>query len=444
MLKTFKLGGVHPAENKISSHQAIREIALPKRVFIPVSQHLGAPSKAIVQNGEVVKTGQLIARGESFISSHIHSPVSGKVFKVDEVIDISGYRKQAIIIDVEGDDWVETIDRSDEIKWEVLLSPKEIVDKINLMGIVGMGGATFPSHVKLMVPEGKTIDTLIINGVECEPYLTSDHRLMLERGEEVLIGAFILMKALRAERVIIGIEQNKPDAIAHLTNLCDKFPGFSVQALKVKYPQGGEKQLIKALMNREVPSGKLPFEVSCVVHNVGTAFAVYEAVQKNKPLIERVVTVTGKSLKEPSNFLVRIGTPISTLIEQAGGVPENTGKILSGGPMMGKALVSYDTPVVKGMSGIVLLPDQESVRVRVQNCIRCARCISACPMGLEPYLLAQLVAAEEYESAEKERVMDCIECGSCHYTCPSGRPLLDYIRVGKIKVGQIIRNRGKK
>ncbi len=444
MLKTFKLGGVHPAENKISSHQAIREIPLPKRVFIPVSQHLGAPSKVIVQNGEVVRTGQLIARGESFISSNIHSPVSGKVFKVDEVIDISGYRKQAVIIDVDGDEWVETIDRSDEIKWEVSLSPKEIIDRVSQMGIVGMGGATFPSHVKLMVPEGRKVDTLIINGVECEPYLTSDHRLMLERGEEVLIGAFILMKALQVEKVIIGIERNKPDAIAHISDLCKKFPGFVVQPLKVKYPQGGEKQLIKAVLNREVPSGKLPFEVSCVVHNVGTAFAVYEAVQKNKPLINRIVTVTGKSLKNPGNFLARIGTPISELIEQAGGIPENTGKILSGGPMMGKALISYDTPVVKGMSGIVLLPDNESVRVRVQNCIRCARCVGACPMGLEPYLLAQLVAAGNYEGSEKERIMDCIECGSCHYTCPSGRPLLDYIRVGKIKVGQIIRNRGKK
>jgi electron transport complex protein RnfC len=443
MLKTFKLGGVHPAENKISSQQAIREIPLPKRVFIPVSQHLGAPSKIIVQNGEVVRTGQLIARGESFISSNIHSSVSGKVFKVDEVIDISGYRKQAVIIDVEGDEWVDSVDRSSEVKWEVALSPREIIDRVSQMGIVGMGGATFPSHVKLMVPEGKQIDTLIINGVECEPYLTSDHRLMLERGEEVLIGAFILMKALKADKVIIGIEQNKPDAIAHLSDRCNKFPGFLVQPLKVKYPQGGEKQLIKAVLNREVPSGKLPFEVSCVVHNVGTALAVYEAVQKNRPLIDRVVTVTGKSLKDPSNFLARIGTPISELIEQAGGLPENTGKILSGGPMMGKALISYDTPVVKGMSGIVLLPDNESVRVRVQNCIRCARCIGACPMGLEPFLLAQLVAAENYESTEKERIMDCIECGSCHYTCPSGRPLLDYIRVGKIKVGQIIRKRGK-
>ncbi|HNS17220.1 MAG TPA: electron transport complex subunit RsxC [Bacteroidales bacterium] len=444
MLKTFKLGGVHPAENKLSASQPIREIPLPKRVFVTVSQNLGAPSRVIVQNGDRVKTGQLIAKGESFISSNIHSPVSGKVFKVDEVLDISGYRKQAILIDVEGDEWEDSIDRTDGINWEVSLSPKEIIDRISQMGIVGMGGATFPAHVKLMVPEGKKVDTLIINGVECEPYLTADHRLMLEKGKEVLMGAFILMRALKVERVIIGIEQNKSDAIAHLSDLSNKFPGFQVQGLKVKYPQGGEKQLIKALLNREVPSGKLPFEVGCVVHNVGTAFAVYEAVQKNKPLFERVVTVTGKTLKNPSNFLARIGTPISELLEQAGGFPENAGKILSGGPMMGKALISFDTPVVKGMSGIVLLPEEESVRVKVQNCIRCSRCVSVCPMGLEPYLLALRVAAEDFEGSEKDRVMDCIECGSCHYTCPSGRPLLDYIRVGKIRVGQIIRNRGKK
>lgn len=443
MLKTFKLGGVHPEENKLSAGEAIREVPLPERVFIPVSQNLGAPSKVIVKPGDAVRTGQLIAKGEAFISSNIHASVSGKVFKIDHVIDMSGYRKQAVIIDVEGDEWEETIDRRDVILRDVTALPKEIIDRVNQMGIVGMGGATFPSHVKLMVPDGKKVDVLIINGVECEPYLTSDHRLMLERGEEILIGATILMKALQVKKAIVGIEANKPDAISHLTELAGKFNGISVQALKVKYPQGGEKQLIKSLLNREVPSGKLPFEVGCVVHNVGTAFAVYEAVQKNKPLIQRVVVVTGKSLSRPGNFMARIGTPISKLLEMAGGLPENTGKIISGGPMMGKALISSETPVVKGMSGIVILPENESLRVKVRHCIRCARCVFTCPMGLEPFLLAQLVSLEDYEAAEKERVMDCIECGSCHYTCPSGRPLLDYIRVGKIKVGQIIRKRGK-
>jgi electron transport complex protein RnfC len=312
------------------------------------------------------------------------------------------------------------------------------------MGVVGLGGATFPSHVKLMVPEGKKADVLIINGVECEPYLTSDHRLMLEKGEEVLVGTSILMKGLGVNRAIIGIENNKPDAIDNMRKLAKSYQGIEICPLKVKYPQGGEKQLIKATIKREVPSGKLPIEVGAVVNNVGTAFAVYEAVQKNKPLIERVVTITGKSVTKPGNFMVRIGTPIGQLIEQAGGLPEDTGKIIGGGPMMGKALLSTETPVVKGSSGILILREADSRRVEMKACIRCGRCITVCPMGLEPVLLAQLAEQEMWDEEEKEKVMDCIECGSCHYTCPSGRPLLDYIRLGKNRVGQIIRNRGKK
>ncbi|MCK5839991.1 MAG: electron transport complex subunit RsxC [Bacteroidales bacterium] len=444
MLKTFKLGGIHPEETKLSSDQPIDVLPVPKKVFIPVSQNLGAPSKVLVGRGDIVKAGQLIAKGEAFISSNVHSSVSGTVVKIDKVIDTSGYKREAIVIDVDGDEWDNTIDRSDQIKRDCPLSSKEIIDKLKEMGIVGLGGATFPSHVKLMVPDGKKADLLIINGVECEPYLTSDHRIMMEKGEEIMIGTTILMKGLGVKKAIIGIENNKKDAIAYLTGLSEKTEGVSVQTLKVKYPQGGEKQLIKALTNREVPSGKLPIEVGCVVNNVGTALAVYEAVQKNKPLFERVVTVTGKSVTKPANFLVRVGTPISELIDQAGGLPPDTGKIISGGPMMGKALASLDTPVVKGTSGILLMTDRESKRVVVQTCIRCGNCITVCPMGLEPYLLSNLIQHEELEDAEKEGIMDCIECGSCQYTCPSGRPLLDYIRVGKNRVGQMIRNRGKK
>lgn len=444
MLKTFKLGGIHPEEIKLSSDQSIEVLPVPKKVFIPVSQNLGAPSKVLVKKGDIVKAGQLIAKGEAFISSNVHSSVSGTVMKVDKVIDTSGYKREAIVIDVDGDEWDDTIDRSEQTKRDCPLSTKEIIEKLKEMGIVGLGGATFPSHVKLMVPEGKKADLLIINGVECEPYLTSDHRIMMEKGEEIMIGTTILMKGLGVKKAIIGIENNKKDAITYLTNLSEKFEGIEVQTLKVKYPQGGEKQLIKALTNREVPSGKLPIEVGCVVNNVGTALAVYEAVQKNKPLFERVVTVTGKSVNKPANFLVRVGTPISELIDRAGGLPQDTGKIISGGPMMGKALASLDTPVVKGTSGILLMTDRESKRVVVQTCIRCGKCITVCPMGLEPYLLSNLIQHEELEDAEKEGIMDCIECGSCQYTCPSGRPLLDYIRVGKNRVGQIIRNRGKK
>ncbi len=440
-MKTFNKGGVHPPENKISAKEAIITLALPKTVTIPVSQVLGAPAVPVVEKGAKVLAGQLIAKGEAFISAHVHSSVSGTVSKIDEVLDSSGYKRKAIIIDVDGDEWMPEIDRSPSLKKEISMGRDEIIKRIHESGIVGLGGATFPSHVKLMVPPGKKAEILLINGVECEPYLTSDHRLMLEKGEELLVGITILMKALEVKRAVIGIENNKPDAIEHLTKLSKGYEGIEVCPLKVKYPQGGEKQLIKAVTRREVPSGKLPVDVNAVVHNVGTAFAVYEAVQKNKPLFERVVTVTGKKLKQPCNLLARIGTPVSMLIEQAGGLPESCGKIINGGPMMGKAVSSMEIPVVKGMSGLVVMDEKEAPRAKLYNCIRCGRCTTVCPMGLEPYLIAAASNVANFEIVEKACVMDCIECGSCHYTCPSGRPLLDEIRVGKSKVGQIIRSR---
>jgi len=442
-MKTFVMGGVHPPENKISASAAIESLPLPTKVFIPLGQNLGAPAKPLVDKGDMVKVGQLIAKGEAFIAANIHSSVSGKVVKIDDVTDQSGYKRKAIFIDVAGDDWEDSIDRSETIVRECNLSSEEIIQKVKAMGIVGLGGAAFPTHVKLMVPTGRKALCLIINGVECEPYLTSDHRMMLEKTEQIMVGITILMKALKVEKAYVGIENNKPDAIAQMRRVAAGFKGIEVHALKVKYPQGAEKQLIKALTNREVPSGKLPIEVGCVVQNVGTAFAVYEAVQKNKPLIERVVTLTGKSVQKPANYMVRIGTPVSNLVEASGGLPEDTGKAISGGPMMGKALTSLEVPVVKGTSGILIISKKETHRPKMLNCIRCARCISACPMGLEPVLLAQLSAAERWEDAEAERVMDCIECGSCHYTCPAGRPLLDYLRLGKNKIGQIIRTRAK-
>ncbi len=443
-MQTFKLGGVHPPENKLSAESVIETLAIPKQVIVPVGQQLGAPATPVVNRGDEVKVGQLIAKASGFISANIHSPVSGKVFKIDNVYDASGFRRPSIIINVEGDEWLDTIDRSDDIDAEIKLNQKEIVNKLNEMGIVGLGGATFPSYVKLMIPDGKKVDYLIINGVECEPYLTSDHRLMMEKGEEMLIGATILMKGLNTDKAMVGIENNKPDAIEHLKKLATKYKGISIHPLKVKYPQGGEKQLIKALTGREVPSGKLPLEVGCVVNNVGTAFAVYEAVQKNKPLFERVVTVTGKSIKKPSNFMVRVGTPVKDLIEAANGLPEDTGKIISGGPMMGKAVLNAGIPVVKGTSGILLMPENEAKRAEPNTCIRCGKCVSVCPMGLEPFLISKSAKLAKFDVVEKEMVMDCIECGSCSYTCPSNIPLLDYIRLGKNKVGQIIRNRNQK
>ena len=440
-MKTFKLGGIHPEENKISAQQPIEVVPIPKTVFIPVSQHLGAPAKPIVEKGDVVKTGQLIAKGEGFISANVHSSVSGTVQKVDEIVDYSGYRRLSIVIDTDGDEWVDTIDRTTELKMECILDSKAIVDKINEMGIVGMGGATFPSYVKLNVPQGKKADYLLINGVECEPYLTSDHRLMLEKGREIMVGITLLMKALHVNRAMIGIENNKKDAFQLMSDHAMDFQGITVHKLKVKYPQGAEKQLIKALINREVPSGKLPIEVGCVVHNVGTAYAVYEAIQKNKPLFERTVTVTGKSIKKPSNLLARVGTSISDLIAMTGGLPDDSGKIISGGPMMGRALSNADAPITKGTSGILVMPEKESKRAPVMNCIRCGRCVTVCAMGLEPFLLAKLAENQVWEEAEAEHIMDCMECGSCQYTCPSGRPLVDHIRVGKNEVAKIIRTR---
>jgi electron transport complex protein RnfC len=443
-LKTFALGGVHPEENKISANAAIETLPPPEQAVVPLGQNLGAPSKPLVKKGDKVKVGQLLAEASGFISTNIHSPVSGTVMKIDEMIDSTGFKRPSVVIKVEGDEWEESIDRSEDLVTDISMNPEEIIEKIKLAGLVGMGGATFPTYVKLMPPPGKKAEFLIINGVECEPYLTSDHRLMLEKGQEIIIGTQLLMKALKVDQAIIGIENNKKDAINHLTELAKSAKGITVMALKVKYPQGGEKQLIKATVNREVPSGKLPIEVGCVVQNVGTAFAVYEAVQKNKPLIERVVSVTGKEVKKPSNFMARVGTPVQQLIDAAEGVPENTGKIIGGGPMMGKAITSLDVPVVKGTSGILLMKNEETHRKAPGPCIRCSRCASVCPMGLEPYLLSKAAKLGKYDIAESEMIMDCIECGSCQFTCPANIPLLDFLRLGKGKVGHIIRNRNKK
>ncbi|MDR0429802.1 MAG: electron transport complex subunit RsxC [Tannerellaceae bacterium] len=441
MLRTFKIGGIHPPENKLSAGKNIRPLAIPKQVVIPLAQHIGAPAQAAVKKGDIVKTGTLIGKAGGFVSANIHSSVSGKVNKIDNTIDSSGYKRPAIYIDVEGDEWEESIDRSDKLIKECALSPKEIIDKITEAGIVGMGGATFPTQVKLMPPPGNKAELLIINAAECEPYLTSDHSLMMEKGEEIMVGVSILMKAIEVGRAIIGIEINKPDAIAYLSSLAKGFGGINVMPLKSRYPQGGEKQLIDAVIRRQVKSGTLPISVGAVVQNVGTAFAVYEAVQKNKPLIERVVTVTGKSVSDPSNLLVRIGTPISDLIDAAGGIPEDTGKIIGGGPMMGKALASTDVSVTKGSSGILILTAKEATRKPMYDCIRCAKCVNVCPMGLNPTLLMDATDFQDWDLAEKNNIADCIECGSCSYTCPANRVLLDYIRLGKGKVMGIIRAR---
>ena len=443
MLRSFRLGGIHPPENKLSAKAPIETLPLPKEVIIPIGQHIGAPAQPVVQKGDLVKVGTIIAKTGGFVSANIHSSVAGKVTKLDSFFDTGGYKRPAIVISVSPEEelWEEGIDRTTDLVKECTLSKQEILDRISSAGIVGLGGATFPTHVKLAPPPGSKAEVLIINAVECEPYLTSDHALMMTKGDEILVGVSILMRALEVSRAVIGIENNKKDAILRLSQLAMDYPGIEVMPLKVQYPQGGEKQLIDAVLRKQVKSGALPISAGAVVQNVGTVFAVYEAVQKNKPLIERITTVTGKHLEKPSNYLARIGTPIGHLISASGGLPEDTGKIIGGGPMMGKALLSPEIPVTKGTSGVLLLPREESVRQPMRNCIRCAKCVNVCPMGLNPAFLMRDVQYSDWEATEKGFIVDCIECGSCSYTCPASRPLLDYIRTGKQKVTAIIRAR---
>ena len=442
-MKTFPIGGIHPSDNKKwSKGSAIEVMALPDVVTIPLGQHIGAPAVAKVAKGDKVLTGQLIAEAASFMSANIHSPISGTVTAVDMQPNGQGLRQMMITIKREGDEWVEDIDRSETLVKECTLEPQAIIERIKAAGIVGMGGATFPTHVKLSVPPGKKADVLIINGVECEPYLTSDYRTMLEYGERMVVGVTILKRALGVEKAYIGVENNKPDAIQHLKALVADEQGIEVVALKTQYPQGGEKQLIAAVTGREVPPPPgLPIDVGAVVCNASTTVAVYDAVQKNKPLIERVVTVTGKQVAAPKNLLTRMGTPIASLVELAGGLPEGDVKVLNGGPMMGRAMVNLSSPVTKGCSGITILSGAEVSRDVATACIKCAKCVSACPMALEPYYLSKLSRKGAWDVVEAHNITDCIECGSCQYTCPASLPLLDYIRLGKQTVMGRIRAR---
>jgi electron transport complex protein RnfC len=441
MIKTFKHGGIHPDDNKISAESVIETVEPEGVVRIFLSQHIGAPAAPVVAKGDKVKTGQLIAKATSFVSANIHSSVSGTVTGIDQVADHLGIKKDAITIKVEDDEWLEDIDRSDDIVREIKLSAEEILKKVADSGLVGLGGAAFPSHVKLAVPPGKKAEYLIINAAECEPYLTSDYRVMMEHTEELMIGVQILKKAIGVPVAYIGIEINKPKAIEKLNSLTSKYEGIKIVPLKKKYPQGGEKQLIKAVTNREVPSGGLPVDVGAIVHNVGTTFSVYEAVQKNKPLIDNIVTVTGKNIPVQKNLLVRVGTPVSKLLDIVGGIPETTGKVIFGGPMMGKAASNTEAPTQKSTSAVLLMLDKESHRGNSSTCIRCSRCVSVCPMNLEPYLLKRLSERKLFEESEKNSVHDCIECGSCAYSCPANIPLLDYIRLSKAEVLKMKRNR---
>lgn len=452
-IRTFSIGGIHPEENKLSNDATTQVAALPVQAIFPLSQHIGAPAKPVVAKGDKVKVGTMIAEAGGFVSAPIYSSVSGTVLKIDTAVDATGYRKPAIIINVDGDEWEESIDRSNKLETveeHPELTPEEIVNRIKVAGVTGMGGAGFPTFIKLCPPPTAKAECVIINAVECEPYITADYRLMLEKSDEILVGLELLMKAAKVTRGYIGIETNKPQAIELLADKCAKKFGGSayeveVVPLKQRYPQGGEKQLVDAVINRQVPAPPaIPVNVGAIVQNVGTAFAVYEAVMKHKPLFERYTTVTGKKLRQPGNYLVRMGTPMKDLIAVCGGMPAEDSKVLAGGPMMGKAMTSTDVPVCKGTNSVTILSGEDAVRKEPQPCIRCAKCVSACPMGLEPYLLAKLSAVSNWERCESEDIVSCIECGSCQFTCPAHRPLLDNIRLGKQTVMGIIRSRQAK
>ena len=391
-VRTFKIGGIHPEENKLSHESATQPAPLPKQAIFPMSQHIGAPAKPIVKRGDKVKVGTMIAEAGGFVSAPIFSSVSGTVTKVDNAIDASGYMRPAVIVAVEGDEWEETIDRStklEKLEDHPELTPEEIVERIKKAGVVGMGGACFPTFIKLCPPPGAKAECVIINGVECEPYITSDYRLMMEKADELIEGVKILMKGAKVERGYIGIEDNKPAAIKLLAEKLAGNDKIEVVPLAKKYPQGGEKQLVDAVIGRQVPAPPaIPVNVGAIVQNAGTAVAVYEAVMKNKPLFERYTTVTGKKIAKPSNFLVRMGTTFGELIDLCGGLPEGDNKILAGGPMMGKAVNSLDVPVGKGQNSITVLTDSDAHRKPADPCIRCAKCVSACPMGLEPFIVA--------------------------------------------------------
>ena len=432
--KTF-IGGIHPSYNKeLSSGKAIRPLDPPPQVTIPLLQHVGAPCSATVKVSDRVKIGTLIGNSDKFISAPIHSSVSGEVKAIKKALHPVAGRYDAVIIDSDGKDEIEQPqwDRTADIK---VINPDSIRAIVKQAGIVGLGGAAFPTHVKLTPPKDKKIDTFILNGAECEPYLTCDERVLIEHTNEVLQGTSILMRALGVTKGFIAIEDNKPQAIKAVRKSIHSQHGdgskIRLVVLHTKYPQGGEKQLIKAVLDREVPFGGLPFDVGCIVDNVQTAYAVYQALIDRKPLYEKVITVTGDAVGQPSNLLVRIGTPISYIIERCGGLKGPVDKIIIGGPMMGISQYSTDTPVIKGTSGILLLTKKSTYKGSMEYCIRCGRCIKVCPMNLIPTAIARAAECDRTDIISECNVQDCMECGSCAYSCPSNIPLVHLIKYAK-------------
>ena len=435
--KTFSLGGIHLNKHKISSLSPIQEAGVPPLVFIPVKQHIGAPAQILVKAGDKVKIGTLLAQANGIISANVHSSVAGEIKKIEEIQGENGYPEQVITIQTTADEYEEQIDTSDTILNNIQYTPEEIRDLISSAGIVGMGGAGFPTPVKTTIPENKSVQYLIINGIECEPYLTSDGALMLEKAEQIVIGAKILNKALGLQNAIIAIDEDKPRAIEKLTQITKRYVGVNVAVCKNKYPQGGEKQLITAITGREVPSGKLPIDVGCVVQNVATVFAVYEAVMKHKPLYERIVTISGDtSITSPGNYRVRIGTPAEYLLDKAKTDKTKIAKLIFGGPMMGTSSTTLQAPINKKTGGLLVLQEQDALKQDESCCIRCGKCAEVCPVGLMPFAIASNLRRNNTEPLKALHVADCIECGSCAYTCPAKVPLLDYCKLGKYEVNK--------
>jgi len=429
-------GGVHPETFKtLTSDKPSKRVFIPDKAVMPLLQHVGSPAEPVVAVGDAVEVASLIARPTGFISSPVHAPISGKVAKIFHSATPTLAHCRAIMIESNGGD--QEFKPSKRISPE-LLSKEELVNIIRDAGIVGLGGAAFPTHVKLSPPKGKAIDTVILNGAECEPYLTCDHRLMIEKTKEILKGLEVISKALGVKNAYVAIEDNKLSAIYAMEKTLrekreEEGRKIEIAVLKTKYPQGAEKQVIKAVLNRIVPAGGLPMDVGCIIQNVGTAFAVYEAVYSGKPLIERYITISGDCVKEPVNICVRIGTLISDLMNSFGGFVKEPRKIIVGGPMMGIAQYTKDVPIVKGTGGVIFLSEGSIERSAETVCIRCGRCIEVCPVGLTPTTLMNNVKKENFKEAKELGIMNCYECGACAYICPAKIPLLDYMKFGKAK-----------
>jgi Na+-translocating ferredoxin:NAD+ oxidoreductase subunit C len=435
MAGTFH-GGVHPDDAKsLTETCGLTPLSLPGEVVLPVRQHIGAPARVVVEKGQQVKKGKVIAEAGGFVSSPVHASISGTVKAIEPRLTPMGIKVPCVIIESDGlDEWDDGLNVARDIS---SLTPEQLRTIIRESGLVGLGGAAFPTHVKLSPPADKPIDTVILNGVECEPFATCDHRLMLEHPDFIVEGLKIIMRVLGCSKAIIGIEKNKPDAIRVMKSAVKDIPGVKVAPLKVKYPQGGEKQLIYSATRRKVPAGGLPMDVGCVVQNVGTAAAIYEAVVYGRPLIQRAVTVTGSGVAKPVNVTARLGDSFARLVEFAGGYTEKAAKLIMGGPMMGIAQFTDDVPVVKGTSCILVLEETAVISDDEIACISCARCVDVCPMGLMPTTISAKVLFERWDDARELGALDCMECGCCSYICPSKRKLLERIKFGKAKLAEI-------